>query len=454
MRTQDLSQNRRIARLTQLTRELEQSRTPEDTLRILERGFTEVDGFVASLLLSTRGLSPGHYRVVDAHLKDQPLSDLHSPAKQEPGPVLCGGILGAILRRREPQLLQDVDWARDPFFRATLSEYSSVMAIPVTGDRLPVTWAIGLKRPPKQFTVSDLEETVERAALVGALLENQILAGELAHAHQQIDRDARQVGDLQRALLPASLPRIAGMEIAASYEPLGRAGGDLYDFFPLDERQDGRADTPTAPSPWCVFIGDIEGHGLAAAMVMAIVQAVLHVHPAGIATAAGLLRYGNQQLCSSRVSGLVTAFLGIYEPASRRLTYSCAGHPPPLLRRAADGAVSALDGVGSYPLGIDESETFQEASVQLEGGDTLLLYTDGITEAQGTEGNLFGIDWLTRIFRDGGNCPAELIDRLRAAVRRTSTAKPPEMTEPLLRRGSCRRRATVTIKIDNQHAAG
>ena len=63
-----------------------------------------------------------------------------------------------ILRRREPQLLLDVDWARDPFFRDTLSEYTSVMAIPVIGDRLPVTWAIGLKRPPKQFTVSDLEE--------------------------------------------------------------------------------------------------------------------------------------------------------------------------------------------------------------------------------------------------------------------------------------------------------
>ena len=64
MHKQDLSQNRRIARLTQLTLELEQSRTPEETLRILERGFAEVGGFVASLLLSTRGLSPGHYRVV------------------------------------------------------------------------------------------------------------------------------------------------------------------------------------------------------------------------------------------------------------------------------------------------------------------------------------------------------------------------------------------------------
>jgi sigma-B regulation protein RsbU (phosphoserine phosphatase) len=396
---------------------LEQSRTPEDTLRILERAFAEVDGFVASLLLSTRGLSPGHYRVVDAHLKDEPLSDRHSPAKREPSPVLYGGIFGAILRRREPQLLQDVDWARDPFLHDTLSEYTSVMAIPVAGDRPPMTWGIALKKPPRQFTASDVEETVERVAMVGALLENQILADELARAHQHIDRDARRVGELQRALLPESLPGIAGMEIAASYEPLGRAGGDLYDFFPLDERQDGRADTPTTPSRWCVFIGDIEGHGLAAAMVMAIVQAVLHVHPSGIGTPAGLLMYGNRQLCSSRISGLVTAFLGIYDPASKRLTYARAGHPPPLLRRAADGAISALDGVGSYPLGVDESETFQEASVELERGDTLLLYTDGITEAQGTAEDLFGVDRLTRVFRDGGNLPAELIDRLRKAVR-------------------------------------
>src|SRR5271157_5929281 len=235
MHIQDLSQNRRIAGLTQLTRELEQSRTPEDTLRILERGFAEVDGFVASLLLSTRGLSPGNYRVVGAQLQDEPLSDLPSQAKEEPGPVRRGGILGAIIRRREPQLVQDVDWSRDPFFCETLAGYASVMAIPLAGERLPMTWGIALKKPPQQFTASELEEAVERVALVGALLENQMLASELARANEQIDRDARRVGELQRALLPASLPRIAGLEIAASYAPLGRAGGDLYDLFPLDE---------------------------------------------------------------------------------------------------------------------------------------------------------------------------------------------------------------------------
>lgn len=81
------------------------------------------------------------------------------------------------------------------------------------------------------------------------------------------------------------------------------------------------------------------------------------------------------------------------------------------------GQSARLDGVGSYPLGIDASETFQEASVELVRGDILLLYTDGITDARRTAADLFGVDRLTRVLRDGGDRPAELIDRLREAVR-------------------------------------
>lgn len=417
MRKQDLSQNGRIARLTQLTRELEQSQTPDSTLRILERGFAEANGFIASLLLSTRNLSPRQYRLVDAHLKDEPLSHSHRLAKEKSGPVRHGGVLGEIVACREPQLLQDVDWKCDPSFRETLAGYTSVMAIPLTGDRLPMTWAIGLKKPPHQFAISDVEETVERVALIGALLENQILAAELARAKEQIDSDARRLGELQRALLPGFLPEIAGLEIAASYEPLGRAGGDLYDIFPLDEHGDDGVGDHSTPGRWCVFIGDVAGHGLAAALVMAIVQAVLHARPAGIATPASLLMHSNRQLCAKRMDCFVTAFLGIYEPASRRLTYASAGHPPPLLRRAADGSVTALDAVGNRPLGLSESEALQEASVQLERGDILLLYTDGITEAQGKAQDLFGRHRLTQLLGEGGNRPAELIERLRGAVR-------------------------------------
>jgi sigma-B regulation protein RsbU (phosphoserine phosphatase) len=422
----DLSHNLRVASLTKLTRELGESRTPQQTMRTLHRGFAEAYGFVASVLLCTRGLPRGQYRVVQMQLEFGPLSDVFDEVPHEQGPVQTGGIVAAILSRPEPQLIQQVDWASDPFFRTTLVRYASVMALPFAGDHLPMTWAILLKPPPERFTVSNLEEAMQQVALIGSLLENQILAGQLALANERIESDARQVGELQRALLPASLPRIAGLEIAVSYEPSGRAGGDLYDFFPLGECRNHQPDANPAPTRWCAFIGDAAGHGLAPAVVMAIVQAVLHAHPAGVSRAASLLVHANRQLCRKSIGGFVTAFLGIYEPARRRLTYANAGHPPPLLKRSTDGAICPLDAVASYPLGIMESETFKEATVQLEPGDTLLFYTDGITEARGTEEALFEQDRLTRMFREGGDRPAELIARVREAVRayeRGRTAK-------------------------------
>jgi sigma-B regulation protein RsbU (phosphoserine phosphatase) len=235
--------------------------------------------------------------------------------------------------------------------------------------------------------------------------------------NQQIDREARQVGQLQRALLPASVSRIAGLEIATSYEPTGRAGGDSYDLFRLDP---DRGDA----CRWCILIGDASGHGLAAAVVMAIVQAVLHAHPAGAAGPAALLRHANRQLCDKQIGGFFTAFLGVYEPASRRLTFANAGHPPPLLKRASDGSICALDGVGSYPLGIDDAEKFEEASVALERGDSVLLYTDGITEVCDANGAEFSAERLTRALDNGGDGPAEVIDRLRAAVRAHQQGQP------------------------------
>ncbi|HSZ59685.1 MAG TPA: PP2C family protein-serine/threonine phosphatase [Tepidisphaeraceae bacterium] len=249
------------------------------------------------------------------------------------------------------------------------------------------------------------------------------------NAEAMFDREARQVGELQRALLPASLPRVSGLEIAASYEPTGRAGGDLYDFFPLDERHNDPGDMP---GRWCVFVGDTAGHGLAAAVVIAIVQAVLHAHPARIARPATLLRHANRQLCSKSLGGFVTAFLGIYEPGQRRLIYANAGHPPPLLRRFSDGSIHTLDEVGSYPLGIDDSEDFEEATVQFESGDTVLLYTDGITEARDANGDQFDRKRLMRAFREAGDRPVGLIDHLCQAVRAHEQGQTPRDDQTLV----------------------
>jgi sigma-B regulation protein RsbU (phosphoserine phosphatase) len=414
MDAQDLSQHRQIRRLTRLTQELQRSRTPRQTLDAFHRGFAEEDELLASLLLSTRGLGPNGYRIISMRLPDDPHGGGFDPEGPDAGPGHSGGIVHEIVACARPQLIQDVDWSPDPFFRGTLGGYRSVIAIPFPGDRLPLNWVLLLRKTPQRFTVSDLVDALERVALGGALMENQMLAADLARANEQIDREARRVGDLQRALLPASVPQVAGLEIATSYEPTGRAGGDSYDVFRLN--QDCAAGATPAPARWCMLIGDASGHGLAAAVVMAIVQAVLHAHPAGAAGPATLLMHANRQLCDKQIGGFFTAFLGVYEPVSRRLTYANAGHPPPLLKRAAGGSVRALDAVGSYPLGIVEAEKFEEAAVTLEAGDSVLLYTDGITEARDASGDLFSQKRLTLAFGNAGGRPAEVIDRLRAAV--------------------------------------
>jgi sigma-B regulation protein RsbU (phosphoserine phosphatase) len=387
---------------------------------------------MASMLLSTRGLSHGQYRVIQLRLEDGILNDYAEQAPDESGPVLSGGIVASIIEQSEPQLIQDVDWTSDPYFFQMLSGYSSVVAVPFAGDHLPMSWAILLKWPPERFTVLDLEATVERFALIGSLLENQALAGQLALAIEHIDQDARQLGQLQRALLPAALPQIAGLEVAISYEPSDRAGGDLYDFFPLDDRRIEQADASAAPTCWCAAIGDATGHGLAAAIVMAIVQAVLHAHPTGIARPASLLTHANRQLCNKRLNSFFTVFLGIYEPSTRRLTYANAGHPPPLLRRSSGAEVCPLDAVATYPLGIDPAETFKEATVQLDPGDIILLYTDGVTDALDAKGDPFGQDRLMRVFRDGGDRPAELINCIRNAVRAHEQAQSPRDDQTLV----------------------
>jgi len=317
--------------------------------------------------------------------------------------------VASIIKNPRPHIINDIDWATDPNFHKALTGYRSVMAIPFDGDRLPMSWTILLRRSQENFTALELEQAVARVVLVGALLESQTLAQELGRANERIDKDIRQVAELQRLLLPDPLPRINGLEIAVSYDPSGQAGGDLYDFFPLD-------DDAGAFGRWCVFIGDASGHGSAAAVVMAIVQTILHGHPLDVRGPADLLMFANRHLCRKKIGGFVTAFLGIYEPDSRRLVYASAGHPPPLMKTAIDGKVTALDAVAGTPLGIDPADSFEAATVQLRAGDTLLFYTDGITEARDADHTMFEFERLEREFLECNDRPDELIKYLRDLV--------------------------------------
>src|SRR5205807_7076210 len=131
-----------------------------------------------------------------------------------------------------------------------------------------------------------------------------------------LDRELKVVGDIQRSLLPAELPRVATLDLAAHYQPAQRAGGDYYDFFPLPDGQ------------WGVFIADVSGHGTPAAVLMAVTHCIAHTHPGPPLPPARVLEYLNHHL-STRYTNLngdfVTAFYGIYDSSSRGLTYASAG---------------------------------------------------------------------------------------------------------------------------------
>jgi len=414
---EDTSDQRRIASLTRLMAELEQTRLPTDTFQTIRRGLAGLYGPTAAMMISTQGLGEGEYRVVQLHLGDEAVLD-SDPWQPTSFAVRSGGVVARLIRDIRPRIINDVDWSADPCFHEILADYRSLMVVPLPDPRVPIDWVILLKDRGERFQPADLEQSVLRVTLVGSLLASQALAEDLRKANERIDGDAKQVGELQRALLPDPLPRIPGLEIAVSYEPSGRAGGDWYDLFPLDGENaiDGR---------WCLFIGDASGHGLAAAVVMAIVQSILRVGPADVRGPADLLAYANRELCRKRIGGFVTAFLGIYEPKARRLTYASAGHPPPLLKTAADCRVSRLDRVASYPIGIEESETFREADVVMRPGDTLLFYTDGITEARQGHSEMFEIERLEKEFGDHDGSPSSLIQHLREAVNSFQQGQPP-----------------------------
>ena len=184
------------------------------------------------------------------------------------------------------------------------------------------------------------------------------------------------------------MPAIPGLELAASYQTSQWAGGDYYDFFELP---DGR---------WGFLIADVSGHGTPAAVMMAILHSLAHGHPGHPEPPDALLEHVNRRLAARYTAEnevFVTAFYAIYDPVRRELTYSCAGHNPPQLKRCSLGKVDSLEDVGGPPLGLFDDTDYPQATVTLRPGDILVLYTDGITEAMDSRNRQFGLDRLNDV---------------------------------------------------------
>jgi sigma-B regulation protein RsbU (phosphoserine phosphatase) len=395
---------RRLALIVETMREMSRQTDPQAMVRAYAEKARLLTPADRRLGLSRRGLQAPHYRITRDSRWQEPVNPWKEPDRL---PLLKGGLLTELIYADQPRLIDDLAVAPEDPAAAYLAGYRSLLAIPLYDQGVALNMVVLLRQQAGAFTHDQFPEMVWMSNLFGRATHNLVLAEELKKAYDALDQEMKSVGDIQRSLLPDRLPHIPTMDLAASYQPSHRAGGDYYDFFPLP---DGK---------WGILIADVSGHGTPAAVMMAITHAIAHTHPGPPTPPGELLRYVNEQLSCRYTAGsetFVTAFYGIYDPATRELTYACAGHNPPRLKRCQDGTLAVLDGTAGLPLGIFPGQEYTSRVQALQKGDQIVFYTDGITEAHNTAGEMFGTERLDEVLE---NCTLQaqaLLDSVLQAV--------------------------------------
>jgi len=236
----------------------------------------------------------------------------------------------------------------------------------------------------------------ELSSLAVVLAQRQ----ELSDAYGHLDGEFRAVGKIQRALVPPGPPRIEGFEVACTYETARRAGGDYFDFAPL---QDGS---------WGLLVVDASGHGPPAAVVMAMIHAIVHAYPAVVETAEQVMERLNGYLVSCGIEdSFATCFAGVLDPERGLLRCANAGHEAALLFSRAGGTVEEVAPASALPLGVQEENAVRPVEVGLNCGDVFLVYTDGIIETHNARDELFTKARLVETFQRSAPDGAEAVQR-------------------------------------------
>lgn len=234
---------------------------------------------------------------------------------------------------------------------------------------------------PHDFTTDEIELVQSIASQAATAIENAQLYEERVEK-QRIERELALAGEIQAELLPAASPDLDTFDIKAKIVPCRELSGDLYDFIDLGDQRIG------------LVIADVSGKGAPGAILMATTRVILRMRAEEALTAEKIIDKVNRSLCEdTRPTEFVSMFYGILDTDVATLTYTNAGHNPPILFQKDE--TSFLE-EGGVPLGILEDADYAEEKIQLTPGDVLLFYTDGVTEALNGEKEIFGVGRLIR----------------------------------------------------------
>ncbi len=266
---------------------------------------------------------------------------------------------------------------------------------------------LGPKKSEEPYSPSDTQLLRTVAAQTGLALENsrlsEAIASEVAQ-RETLSREIEIAREVQQRLFPQTTPEIAALRYAGHCRPARGVGGDYYDFLELPGGHFG------------IAIGDVSGKGIPAALLMASLQASVRGQSLTRGNdIAGLMANVNRLVYDASPSNrYATFFYGQFDPATRRLIYVNGGHNPPMVLRGAE--VLQLE-TGGPPVGLFRPAMYEQAEVQLDPGDLLIFFTDGISEAENLANDEWGEDALIAAARAcDGVAPAEAIERIMLAA--------------------------------------
>ncbi len=245
------------------------------------------------------------------------------------------------------------------------------------------------------FMISNLikeRETEEERNLYFDELEKKRLELNIAH-------------EIQQSFLPESMPSLKGFDLAAVSHPAKEVGGDFYDFIPISDDEIG------------LVIADVSGKSVPAALFMVLSRAMVRASATGNKAASEAAKKANDLIAADAKSGMfVTLFYAILDQKSRTLRYVNAGHNPPVVLNVDTGDLTLLKARG-IAMGVVERFEMEERMIELDEGDVVVFYTDGVTEAVDDGFDQFGVDRLVEIVRKNSHLSAAaLVDMITAEV--------------------------------------
>ena len=278
-----------------------------------------------------------------------------------------------------------------------LTDHGVQLLVPMVAQgRLVGLVALPGRPGDEDWEVHELQLLTIVAGQVALQVENARLYEEEV-AKQKLEEEMAMARQIQARLLPRRIPSFAGIRIEAVNISSKQVSGDYYDII---EREDGRLG---------IVIADVSGKGMPASILASNIQAALRAQCDTCESPAEVLERINKQIhASTDPQHFATLFLALFDPVARQLRYSSGGHNPPVVMRA-DGTVELLE-KGGLPLGAFDFGTYEEDTVTLEPGDMVFMYTDGLTETKGRDGDEdYGEERLNDLLREHRTVPAETI---------------------------------------------